>query len=102
MKTISTADCLDIREGRRVGNSTRQANFAIDYLFCGYKIKLDNHSGIEVVNENLIDIILDRLDREHGIDLSGPYLIFDKDENTIQLSPEGIAGLAKNQNNQKL
>lgn len=55
----------DIRTGRKVGNSTRQVNFAIERLFDGFVVEVRDHyenGKSRRANEELFRQILERLD----------------------------------------
>lgn len=67
-ETRNTLDGADIRIGRGQGNSTRQVDLAIDYLFKGYKVEVrDHHENGKnpIANSRLLASILDRLELEH-------------------------------------
>ena len=72
----SYATILDkdiIKEGRKKGNSTRQLNRAIEYLFSGHPVVVeDHHDNGKNRNSNreLLNSIIDRLMYEHSINTS--------------------------------
>lgn len=72
--------------GRRSGNTTRQVDLAIQYLFKGYVVRVLDHylDGREVrVNKRLLSLIEDRLNVEHS---TVQYKVTDKNfEYTIEL-----------------
>lgn len=56
---------------RRAGNSTRQINAAIEYLFQGFLVQIRDHfqdGKNRKANEHLFKKVLERLDAEHGVD----------------------------------
>ena len=60
----------EIREGRRVGNSTRQANEYIEKLFAEKKIFVSDHAGKQNLgyrgaDKDLFKLILRRMYQEH-------------------------------------
>lgn len=71
----------DIRKGRKVGNTTRQKDFAIDKLFQGYVVVVRDHYNngeCRKANEALFRLLLERLDEEHnvaGLILAGKLVI---------------------------
>jgi len=68
METVSTLATGIIKPGRRVGNTTRQADLAIQLLFAGCTVKvLDHHEEGQnaTSNRNLMNIIIRRLGIEH-------------------------------------
>ena len=67
---ISTLEVEDIREGRISGNSMRQVDFAIDKLYEGYKVKIEDHfkNGEDTQsNKYLFDRVIKRLELEHNL-----------------------------------
>lgn len=67
---ISTLAVEDIRPGRVSGNSIRQVDFAIDKLYEGYIIKVEDHfkeGEDESRNRYLFDRIVKRLEFEHNL-----------------------------------
>lgn len=69
-KSKFTADTIGahIRPWRRAGNTTRQANYAIDKLLDGETVYVLDHHGDKKSSRRLLDIIKARLRAEHGID----------------------------------
>ena len=60
----STLECKTIRPGRKVGNSTRQVDLAIDLLYQGYRVVVQDHYAdgkSRKANEQLFKKILERL-----------------------------------------
>lgn len=67
---ISTLAVEDIRPGRVSGNSIRQVDFAIDMLYKGNIVKVEDHSaGGEDARANryLFNRIVKRLEFEHNL-----------------------------------
>jgi len=75
---ISTLECPNILPGRGVGNTIRQADFAIQKLFEGKVVFVEDHCYRDVRHlqgsqstkkhsRHLLDIILNRLKSEHRI-----------------------------------
>jgi hypothetical protein len=78
-----------IRAGRKVGNTTRQIDLAINQLFAGKKTKVLDHSkngrdGNE--NKKLMSKIVKRLKNEHGI----REIDYKIENNTIMLSDQKV------------
>lgn len=88
-ETKSIIEGVEILDKRRSGNSTRQINAAIDYLFLGYKIKIIDHAinsqGKQSldVSENLMGRIKKRLKFEHG--LSDKDFVYNENDVTMWL-----------------
>lgn len=75
---ITTFSCPDIRPGRGVGNTIRQADFAIQQLFEGKTVYIEDHCYLSSPNlrgsrntkkhsKHLLDIILNRFKNEYRI-----------------------------------
>jgi hypothetical protein len=68
---ISTLDCLDLNNIRQSGNSTRQVDFAIQKLFSGCVVNIQEHyhkGHNSFSNEILLKRILKRIYAEHRND----------------------------------
>ena len=68
MKTVSTLDGMYFSSQRASGNTTRIINFAIELLFRGETIKVEDHheNGTNAMaNRMLADRIMGRLVSEH-------------------------------------
>lgn len=90
--TISTLDrMLDhLIVGRRVGNSTRLVNRAIDILMSGNICKVEDHYGWGTdrkANQHLFDRIVRRLQNEHP---NAKFLTLNRDKCEIQLGEKPI------------
>lgn len=75
-----------IVDGRRMGNSTRVADHAIQELFSGKKIHVQDHwenGRHDKANKFLFRTIMDRLKMEHP----GQRIKFDEFKLTIELLP---------------
>lgn len=69
-ETISTLEVEDIRLGRVSGNSIRQVDFAIDKLYAGFIVKVQDHhsKGDNIAaNRYLYNRIIKRLEFEHNL-----------------------------------
>lgn len=66
MTKISTLQA-ELKEGRRRGNTIRQIDFAIQELFKGSEVLVEDHSGKEHETKRLVGLILERLSSEHDI-----------------------------------
>jgi hypothetical protein len=69
-KMVSTLMVEDIRPGRGSGNSIRQVDYAIDKLYEGYVVKVQDHfvNGADKrANQYLFDRIIKRLEFEHNL-----------------------------------
>ena len=76
-ETKSTLNKFLIKPGRSQGNSTRQINQAIEFLFGGYKVKIRDHwkDGNErKANEMLLSRIENRLYHAHYISKCHIYI----------------------------
>lgn len=83
-----------VRKGRRVGNTTRLCDNAIDLLFEGKVVKVIDHVKSVDINKDktmshyLLRMIMDRLRNEHRVD--NKYIIVNSKANpnyfTIELS----------------
>ena len=62
-KQITVA--IDIKPGRRVGNTTRIVDKSIQYLFEGYSVIVKDHYDNGFDNLRLLHIIRRRLENEH-------------------------------------
>ncbi len=68
-ETKSTIEDVRFNSGRRVGNSTKQIDKAIQLLFEGYIVKVEDHWELgrnNKMNEMLFDRILKRIRFEHS------------------------------------
>lgn len=65
------------KEGRRVGNTTRQVDFAINQLFHHVSVLVKDHHNSKVTNQMLMNKILHRLDTEHKVSLENDNLEVD-------------------------
>lgn len=61
---ISTLSCPDLTSVRQSGNTTRQSNFAIQCLFLGYYVNVEDHGGKDS-NNHLFEKIVTRIQREY-------------------------------------
>lgn len=71
MKTsdyISSLSNVKITKGRRQGNTTRIINNAIELLFKGYTVKVEDHSNHPYADKQLLRLIKDRLVREFSLE----------------------------------
>lgn len=69
-ETVSTLEAGDIRSGRITGNSIRQVDFAIDQLYQGKIIKVEDHienGRNRAANRYLYNRIIKRLELEHNL-----------------------------------
>lgn len=67
---ISTLAVGDIRSGRISGNSIRQVDFAIDQLYKGNIVKVEDHRDYgnnRAANRYLYNMIVKRLEAEHNL-----------------------------------
>ena len=64
---ISTFKSDLIKPGRGVGNTTRQIDYAIQLLFEGKKIKVQDHYKEKLTHRNQFGRIMNRLSLEYGI-----------------------------------
>ena len=88
-ETKLTTEGVDIR-GRRSGNTTRQVDAAIDYLFSGYKVKVRDHHTFGANNKDdkvLFRKIIARLTYEHNLNLmlTAQSILIDEKNLTIEL-----------------
>jgi len=84
IKEISTLEGVEIKNLRNCGNTTRQVNQAIEYLFQGYRVIVLDHHDMgknHCVNRYLLGRIIDRLKKDY------PYMLYKccPINNTIQL-----------------
>lgn len=66
----NTLDFVDIKPGRKVGNTTRQINKAVELLFNGEIVEIKDHmeNGNHIPsNYRLYELIRERLFHEHRI-----------------------------------
>lgn len=87
---VSTLECSEILDRRQCGNTTRQVDFAIQKFFKGYVVHLRDHfqdGKNRRANERMLQLILQRLSREHqAIDLIlADKLKIDLNKLTIEL-----------------
>lgn len=81
-----TLNVYDYKVGRRIGNTTRQINAAIEMLFNDTVVVCFDHHNFgtsRTSNERLADLIMRRLKIEHQVDMK--YIKFDKNLLTLQL-----------------
>ena len=84
MKNVST---LEAPKSIGKGQTTLQADFAVQQVFAGNKVFCQDHSDSghgKKPNKDLIGVILNRLDSEHGLSPK-KGLVVSKKEGTIQL-----------------
>ena len=68
---VDSLDGVNIMPGRRIGNTTRIADNAIQLLFEGKKVLVHDHAHKNRLispNNYLLDMIRERLKFEHNID----------------------------------
>lgn len=68
LKEISTLDGVEIKNRRNCGNTNRQINQAIEYLFQGYRVfAIDHYGGGQKAESNryLLSRIVDRLKNDY-------------------------------------
>jgi phage gp16-like protein len=53
---------------RRSGNTTRQANWAVEMILQGSTVKIKDHSLLKVESERLFSIVIKRLEEEHYLE----------------------------------
>jgi len=88
-----TKSCLDgiesyLTQTRRDGNTTRCTDNAVQLLFKGYEVIIEDHLGYELPitrNKHLLERVLKRLHHEHSIKKDG-LNIFHKENGKILLS----------------
>ena len=86
-EVISTLETPNLTTMRMDGNTTRQVDFAIQKLYEGFIIKVEDHYLMRKANERLFNLILRRLELEHRL----PYLYeknkieVDRNKLTIEL-----------------
>jgi|GEM_PF-2838877 len=91
MKEIkNTIDGVELIYQRRVGNSIRQIDAAINHLFNGFKVEVKDHweNGTnKKANRCLFDGILGRLQSEHRLDvlIKEKKIKIDKNKFTLEL-----------------
>ena len=66
IKKLISDRCNEYRAGRRAGNTTRVANI-IEELLTTKSARIEDHFQSSRASEMLLDIVLRRLDNEHGI-----------------------------------
>ena len=76
-ETVSSLDGVLIKPGRRVGNTTRISDNAIQLLFSGKIVNVKDHCDSEIAIEYLAKHILDRLSYFHNL--------YDKEKIEIEL-----------------
>lgn len=86
----NTLDGVIITRARQSGNSTRQVEAAIKYLFSGYKVfVLDHYKGglNRVANRFLFDRIIDKLTKEYnlGVLIDSKRIKIDRNNLTLEL-----------------
>lgn len=87
----STLNAYIQKSGRKMGNSTRQINLAIDLLFEGYKVVVTDHwkNGRDLIaNRDLLRRIVKRLEHEFLIERKHTRLNYDY--LTIMLSDQYV------------
>ena len=70
IKSVNILQNASVVSGRKVGNTTRQIDMAIQAIFSGQLVKvLDHYENGESTSSNnrLFDLIIRRLEREHGL-----------------------------------
>jgi hypothetical protein len=67
IKKLISGRINEYREVRRAGNTTRIANRIIEEVLTTKSAKIQDHFQSSQANEMLLDIVLRRLDNEHGI-----------------------------------
>lgn len=82
---ITTLDCPDLRDQRACGNTTRQADFAIQSLFSHGKVKVIDHSEISEQSRRLAARVMERIHNELKLDYRGYDVDFDTKRLTIKL-----------------
>lgn len=85
---ISTLEFTDKQKGRAVGNTTRQIDFAIQKLFEGYRVKIEDHYCREhhwLADKALFKKVIARLELEHGITENILNKTFDIDFSKLEL-----------------
>lgn len=84
--TISTLskECL-LEKERKKGNTTRQADFAIQKLFKGNIVKVEDHSKCHAGDRYLFDVIMKRLNREHYTNSNKIICLYDYLNRLIKL-----------------
>lgn len=55
---VSTMECPGLTTIRRDGNTTRQINFAVERLFKGDRVIVEDHYGSRKANHRLLELIL--------------------------------------------
>ena len=70
---------------RRAGNSTRLADFAIQKLFDGEEVLVEDHYEHKNANRHLLNMILKRLELQFHIVEKNVKISFMNDQITIQL-----------------
>ena len=84
METISTLNCTLIRNDiRQCGNTTRQADFAVEQILNNKKVKVIDHTEIDKASDHLFDLIIKKLISEYKFNLC--ELSFNKRDQTIAL-----------------
>lgn len=89
-KTISTLRCPSIKSSeRKCGNTTRQVDYAIQRLFQGQTVKVEDHAHTgenSDMNKRLMDLIIERITLEHFRNtLQRNKIKIDRKANTIKI-----------------
>lgn len=79
---VSSLQGVEITSFRRHGNTTRIADNAIQQLFHGKCVKIQDHFAFRTSNERLAKLIIKRLKNEHP----GREFLFNKDKLEIVLT----------------
>ena len=88
---FETKSCLDgikssLTQTRRDGNTTRCTDNAIQLLFKGYEVIIEDHLGDEVIitrNKHLLERILKRLHYEHSIKKDRLKIFYEENGETL-------------------
>lgn len=81
---------IEFSKERRSGNSTRQIDLAVGYLFKGYTVKVEDHLSSEAnghsddINRILAKRIINRLKFEHHV--NDDQIVFDDRKITLRLA----------------
>jgi hypothetical protein len=66
-KVTTSCDTL-LRTKRKSGNTTRQADWAINMIFKGFQVRIKDHSLLTRESEHLFAIVVSRLENEHNLE----------------------------------
>lgn len=90
-----------IRAGRRAGNTTRMVDLAVQLLFQGYRVVVEDHHRLGEGTRHIQQMLFRRLAFEHGVKIEtrsdaiwrANALVFDPDKNELHIDrPEKIIG----------